>query len=186
MQNEEKQAQDPDRLIQACHQDPAAFRELVEMYKTRMYSFLIHLAGKEAADDLFQEVWLRVYKAAPRYEPRGKAISWLFKIANNLAIRQYGKWSREKAIPMGDALAAKPSSDPDPAQVVAAEEGHGRVQAAIQALPEEQRQVFLLRQYGDLSFKEIALELDVPLGTALSRMNAALEKLRAKLGDPHA
>ncbi|MBI4248306.1 MAG: sigma-70 family RNA polymerase sigma factor, partial [Elusimicrobia bacterium] len=83
-----------DELISCCCADSAAFRELVERYQRRIYSFLIHLVGRQAAEDLFQEVWVRVFKNAATYEPCGKAASWLFKIANNLALDYLSKQRR--------------------------------------------------------------------------------------------
>src|SRR5277367_4815230 len=105
-----------DRLILRCREDPAAFRRLVELFQDRVYSFLIHLAGRQAAEDLFQEVWLRVFQAAPRYEPRGKALSWVFRIANNLACSHHRGSSRERAQVAGEATDALASRDPEPAQ----------------------------------------------------------------------
>ncbi|MBI3299062.1 MAG: sigma-70 family RNA polymerase sigma factor [Elusimicrobia bacterium] len=171
-----------DRLIQGCRQDPELFRELVGLFQARLYSFLIRLAGRQAADDLFQEVWLRVYQAAPRYEARGKAASWIFKIAHNVALQHHGRRAKQPEA-AGDALDALPSGDLDPAAAGERAETLGQVDAAIAALPFEQRQVFLLREFGGMPFKEVAELLEIPLGTALSRMNAALEKLRGRLED---
>lgn len=176
-----------DELIRRCTADPEAFRELVERFQAKIYSFLIHLAGRQAAEDLFQEVWLKVFKNASSYEPRGKAVSWLFKIANNLALDDRAKWTRG-----GDSIdvevAAAWLSDPAPGPQSTAENNEKRVRlaAALNELPIEQRQIFLMREYGEMSFKEIAESLDIPLGTALSRMNYALGKLRSALEEYHA
>lgn len=174
---------DVDRLILASPKDAAAFRALVGLFRMRIYSFLIHLAGREAADDLFQEVWLRVFQAAGRYEPRGKGGSWLFKIANNVALRHIERRGRERLEPIAEGVEALPSGEPEPGRAAEQAEARRRLDAAIAGLPLEQRQVFLLREHGAVAFKEIAESLDIPLGTALSRMNAALEKLRDRLGD---
>lgn len=177
---------DPDQLILRCRQDPAAFRRLFELFQERLYSFLVHLVGRQAAEDLFQEVWVRVYEAAPGYEPRGQASGWLFRIANNLAISHLRGASQERRRAAGEAGDDLPAREPDPAEQTERSEEARRVEAAIASLPQEQRQVFLLREEGGMAFKEIAESLEIPLGTALSRMNAALEKLRRQLGDVHA
>ena len=172
-----------DKLILACTRDPSAFRALVECFKMRIYSFIIHLAGREAADDLFQEVWLKVFKSAGRYEARGKAASWLFKIANNVCLDHLRKRGREKLDGLGEAAEALPSKAVGPSAEAEHGEARRRIHQAIESLPVEQRQVFLMREFGGMAFKEVAAALDVPLGTALSRMNAALGKLRTALED---
>jgi len=177
---------DDDALIQACRTDSEAFRTLVERYQARIYSFLIRLAGRDAAEDLFQETWLKVYENAHRYEARGKAASWLFKIANNLTRNHWAKSGRRKFVSADDAAERLPDRAPQPHAALEQEESRKGLAAQIAALPVEQRQVLLMREYGQMSFKEIAETLDIPLGTALSRMNYALGKLRNALEDPHA
>ncbi|MBI3507657.1 MAG: sigma-70 family RNA polymerase sigma factor [Proteobacteria bacterium] len=174
-----------DALILRCRTDPEAFRALVVRFEARIYSFLIRLVGRDAAEDLFQEVWLRVYENADRYEARGRAISWFFKIANNLAMHHWEKSGRRRHASMEGA--AERVADPAAQPPEAAERGEAlrRVSEAVERLPAEQRQVFLMREYGRLSFKEISETLEIPLGTALSRMNYALEKLKKLLEDSH-
>lgn len=176
-----------DDLIRRCAADPDAFRELVARFRARLYSFLIHLAGPQAADDVFQEVWLKVLRSAPSYEARGKAASWLFKIAHRAALDHLARRSRAGE-PAGLDDEAGRLSDPAPQPPAEAEarETRARLAAALASLPLEQREVFLMREYGGLAFREIAAELGVPLGTALSRMNYALGKLRISLEDYHA
>lgn len=176
-----------DDLILRCRFDPAAFRELVERYQGRIHGFLIRLAGRERADDLFQEVWLKVLNNSGRYAARGKPASWLFKIAHNAALDDFVKRRRDgdRLDPEG-GLEGFADGAPGPAEALERDEGRLRVDAAIEGLPLEQRKVFLLREYGRMPFKDIAAELDIPLGTALSRMNYALEKLRAALEDRRA
>jgi len=172
-----------DDLVLRCRSDPDAFRGLVERYKARLYSFLIRLAGREAADDLFQEVWIKVYDAADRYEARGKAASWLFKIANNLAINHVTRSARAVHVPVEEAAERLRDPSPQPHAALERDELRRRLSEGIDGLPREQRAVFMLREYAGLSFKEIAETLEIPLGTALSRMNYAMDKLRNALGD---
>lgn len=173
-----------DELIGRCGRDPAAFRALVERFKMRLYSFIIHLAGHDAADDIFQEVWLKVFTGADRYQARGRAASWLFKIANNACLDHLRKRKRMGGLEGGGAP-AESLADPGPGPRNGLErlETRRRVREAMESLPVEQRQVVLMREFGHMPFKEIAEALDIPLGTALSRMNAALSKLRSGLED---
>lgn len=176
-----------DDLILRCRRDPAAFRALVERYQGRIYGFLIRLAGRERADDLFQEVWLKVLKNSGRYEARGKAVSWLFKIANNAAFDDFSRQKREFSRSSQDGnIEGFIDQAPGPAAVLEQDETRRRMDAAIGGLPMEQRKVFLMRECGRMPFKEIAASLGIPLGTALSRMNYALEKLRVALEERRA
>ncbi|UPT73719.1 MAG: hypothetical protein M0D55_18000 [Elusimicrobiota bacterium] len=108
-------------------------------------------------------------------------MSWIFKIAHNAAADAA---RRGRSAPAGEGefgLDVFAEGRPGPAAEFERGMSRGRVEDAIGALPEEQKAVFLMREHGGMSFKEIAAAQGVPLGTALSRMNAALVKLRAAL-----
>ncbi|MFA5138291.1 MAG: sigma-70 family RNA polymerase sigma factor [Elusimicrobiota bacterium] len=171
-------------LILRCRADARAFETLMERYKTRIYSFLTGLAGATLADDLFQEFWLKVYRNADRYEARGRAAGWLFRIANNVAmdglVRQRRGKDHVDISELGESL---PDGAPTAHALAERDELRRRLDAALEQLPVEQRQIFLMREYGRMSFREISESLAIPLGTALSRMNYALEKLRSSLED---
>lgn len=171
-----------DTLIGRCAQDPAAFRRLVELYQGKLFGFLVNLAGRDAADDIFQEVWLRVLKAAPRYEARGLGSGWIFKIARGAALNDLARRRRSAGEPLEDHAAADlADAGPLPMEFLERAETRDKLQAALGALPLEQREIFLLREVAELSFHEISEQLGIPLGTALSRMNYALRKLRGLL-----
>lgn len=170
-----------DALILRCSRDPAAFRELVQRYKARLFGFLVHLAGRDSADDLFQDVWLRVLRAAPRYEARGQAAGWLFKIARGVALNHLSRAGRIEPTAPEDAALEHADREPSPHAALEREELAARIDALVLELPREQREVFLLRELGRLSFAEIAELVGVPLGTTLSRMSYAVRKLRARL-----
>jgi RNA polymerase sigma-70 factor (ECF subfamily) len=172
-----------DALIVRCAADAGAFRELVDMYQAKIYGFLVNLAGRDAADDLFQEVWLRVLKASPRYEARGQGSGWLFKIARGVAMNRLSRWRPSGEADLEGVAEGVADLEPQPLDLLEREETRSRLEAALAQLPPEQREIFLLREVGELSFKEIAVELGIPLGTALSRMNYALKKLQNLLED---
>jgi RNA polymerase sigma-70 factor (ECF subfamily) len=132
--------------------------------------------GGRDTDDIVQETWLRVARAAPRFDPRRRFTTWCFQIAVNLCHDWFRRTQR----------APEPTSDP---QGVAASHTT-RVDAGLDAagllaaLPEKQRAVLLLRFYQDLSEAEIAEILDVPPGTVKSRMHGAMARLRALVEKP--
>jgi RNA polymerase sigma-70 factor (ECF subfamily) len=169
----------PDFLIAVCRRRPEAMRRLIVQFQARLYSFLTRMAGPQAAEDLFQEVWVQVFKNAARYEQRGKAASWIFKIAHNCARRRFRDAVPEQSA--GDGLDRLAGIIPGPEESAQNTEAGRAIRAAVDALPVEQREVFALREYAGMPFKDIAETLEIPLGTALSRMNAALDKLRGKL-----
>lgn len=168
-----------ERLLQTG--DPEALPRLFRRFQRPLLSFLYHQTGdRAAAEDLLQEAFVRVWRNRESYEPRGRLCGWLFTIARRLAI-DFGEKRRARG---GESL---PEELPDPrggperaAEALISRE---RIDAAIAGLPESQREVFLLREYGGLSFAEIAELSGCPLSTALARMRYALLKLRKELGD---
>lgn len=163
---------------------PAAFERLVREYGDRIYRFSRRLVGERGAEDLTQEVLLRVHRSIGTYEPTGRFESWLFTIANHLAIDEARRRRPESALSeVEDDLTGDrfPSGLPEPSESLEEEERRRALLRAVEALPLEQRQVFLLREEAGLSFKEIAEIAKCPLNTALGRMHYAMEHLRKAL-----
>ncbi|MBI3550005.1 MAG: sigma-70 family RNA polymerase sigma factor [Elusimicrobia bacterium] len=172
---------DEELARRAAQGDSRGFEELVERTKGRLYSFLWHRVGP-GAEDVFQEVWMKVWRGLPRWEPREPFSAWLFTIARHAAIDFATREGRRLAEPLEDARAdVLAEAAPGPERLAEANAASHRVDLALAELPEEQREVFLLREYGRLSFKEIAALQGCPLGTALARMRYALEKLKIRL-----
>jgi RNA polymerase sigma-70 factor (ECF subfamily) len=169
--------------------DALAFETLVRRHRSALWNFLLRLLGdRPRAEDLLQETLLRAVKASGDWVDRAKVTTWLFTIARNLATDEVRRAAHRRAESLDasgeDALAPidrLPAEDPPPD---AAAEGallRPRLEAALAALPAEQREVFLLREQGGLGFREIAEVTGVPENTVKSRMRYALEGLRRSL-----
>lgn len=165
---------------------PDELARWLEEFKGPLHSFLRRMAGETAADDLFQEVFVKALAAAKSYQDRQRPSAWLFTIARRLAIdhlrRERPQVSLDQGAEEGASLAETlPGKDPRPEAALESSETRARVMRAIDSLPVDQREVFLMREHGGLSFKEISEALGIPLNTALGRMHYAVTKLRRDL-----
>jgi RNA polymerase sigma-70 factor (ECF subfamily) len=160
-----------------------AFEELVRRHRTPVFSFLVRLTGDRGrAEDLCQETFLRVVRAAESWEPRALFRTWLYAVARNQAQDEARRRAFRRTEPEGDpAATAGASADPGPEEAAAGALLRPKLEAALASLPEEQREVFLLREHAGLRFPEIAEVTGVPENTVKSRMRYALEALRARL-----
>jgi RNA polymerase sigma-70 factor (ECF subfamily) len=183
-----------DRLLRrARRRDPQALHELVDIYSARLFGLLYWLTGsRETAEDLLQETFLRVVRTIPEYRHGGRFEAWLFRIAANLA-RDHARRLKRRGRPValeGSGGAGEPghpdladTGRPDPLAELLKKEAEQRVSAVLQELSEAEREIILLRHFSELSFREIAELLDIPLGTALARAHRALKRLKAALGE---
>lgn len=169
--------------------DQEAFRTLVERHQEKIFGFLMGMVKNRAiAHDLFQETFLRVVEAMQdrrgSYTHKGQWLSWVMRIARNAAIdhiRKQKKWADVSNGPEEEGRSFWDTLSDDAPR--ADEELHRAEQRAwldehIQQLSPEQREVLLLRQETDLTFREIAELTDVSINTALGRMRYALKNLR--------
>jgi RNA polymerase sigma-70 factor (ECF subfamily) len=170
--------------------DRGAFALLVKRHQGPLFNFsLRHLRDATAAEEVVQEAFLRVVLHAREFHHASRFGTWLYTIARNLCIDH----ARKRALrnhPSLDEGAQGPTlgeRTADPAanveQAASAAEIRRRVLTAVDALPEEQREVFLLREISNLPFKEIAQVVGIPENTVKSRMRYALERLQAALSD---
>ena len=168
--------------------NPEAMGKLVEYYRRPLFGFILRMTeGAGDAEEIFQEVWLRVIKSQHRYTHKNFK-SWLFRIARNLVIDR-----ARKRKPMVDLQSRYADSDEnvfetrveardlDARDCLDAKVLGDRIAAAVQTLPGEQREVFLLRTEADMPFKKIASLQGTSINTALARMQYALTKLRETL-----
>ena len=164
--------------------DAAAFEQLLARHQSALFGFLVRMAGSRAlAEDLFQETWLRVVRESRRYRSEQKFSRWLFTIANRLAIDELRRRKRWNTVSVDDDEAAVTLQARGPSAADETEQRRtlSRIEAAVATLQPSLRQVFLLREHGGVSFKEIAAMTGAPLGTVLWRMSAALKHLRKEL-----
>ncbi len=168
--------------------DTDALSILVEKYRRPLYGYVHNMTGgNEDADEIFQETWFRAMRKLPRFR-HDNFFGWLARIAHNLVIdrarrRKPGFSLDEEAYDdsadsRGANFAGKTAS---PRENIANLELAGRIRRAVEELPPEQREVFLLREEADLPFKEIARIQHTSINTALARMQYALRKLREVL-----
>jgi len=166
--------------------DLRAFESLYSRHRVPLYRYLArHTRDTEVANDLFQEVWSKVIANRAKYEPRAKFRTFLFRIAHNCFIDHYRRTSlrSQQDAPDGqDWEEVLPAPEHHSPQAHAeTEELFERYQAALNALPPEQREVFLLYEESGLSLDEIGAITGVGMETAKSRLRYALSKLRAAL-----
>jgi RNA polymerase sigma-70 factor (ECF subfamily) len=175
--------------------NPRAFEELVLRHRTPVYHFILRLSGHPArAEDLLQETWLKVVRGAQNYQPRARFTTWVYTIARNLCVDSARKESYRRVESLDAPTDAGEGDGPTlgerlPDGGMSPERGaHNRrlqplIEGALRSLPPEQREVFLLREYSGIAFKEIAQVTGVPENTVKSRMRYALEGLRRKLAE---
>lgn len=157
--------------------DERALGTLVERHAGRMHAHLVRMTGsREDAEDLLQETWLRVARAARGFDPGRTVRPWLFGIASNLARDLH----RRRAIRRRVATEADPAGNAPavpPLETFALRDRVGR-------LPDRLREVLWLRYYEDLSEAEMADALGIPRGTVKSRLHGAIRELKRGWEDP--
>ena len=163
------------------HGDAGAFETLYKRHRGALYRFVLRsLHQRSAAEELFQEVWIRVIESRSRYAPQARFTTWLYTIAHNLLVDHWRK--------KGLALASLDAEDvavesANPARQAEARESLGRLLKAIEALPAAQREAFLLHEEAGLTAAEIAAVTGAGEEAAKSRLRYAMTKLKAALED---
>ena len=169
--------------------DGQALEVLVNRYKDKIFSSILFLVkDKYLAEDLFQDVFIKIIDTIRnnRYTEEGKFLPWAMRIAHNLCVDHFRKVKRTPAI--------KTSDDRDIFELIDTSEkgadiqmiqaqSHDRVRRLLDMLPEEQKEVIVLRHYADLSFKEISQITNCSINTALGRMRYGLINLRKMLAE---
>jgi RNA polymerase sigma-70 factor (ECF subfamily) len=158
-----------------------AFEELVKRHQQRVYAVARRIVRRhDVADDVAQETFLRAYRALDSFDLERPFGPWIARIAANLAVNYVrSKQAQEQALP--ETLLDTAAPDTNPLGAVLDREAATLLQQALEALPVEQRAVFVLRTAEDLSYRDIAEALGISLGTVMSRLSRARERLRGAL-----
>lgn len=165
--------------------DMNAIETLVKRHKKKVYTYIVLIVkNHQLAEDLFQETFIKVIKSLKqgKYQEKGTFSSWIVRIAHNLIIDHYRKQKHVKMVSHDsgnlDLFNAKKYSDATIEEDMIVDQIHHDVRKLVDYLPEDQKEVILMRHYGGLSFKEIADQTNVSINTALGRMRYALINLR--------
>jgi RNA polymerase sigma-70 factor, ECF subfamily len=169
------------------HRDPEVLDRLIEQYQHRLFRYLMYLTGnRTAAEDLFQETWVRVLERGQQYDGKAKFETWLFAIARHLLIDNLRRKSAASLDALRDpeegSAPFEPADEgPSAYEWLAGREQEAQVTAAIARVPAVYREVLMLRFQEDLKLEEIAGVVAAPVSTVKSRLYRGLEVLRQAL-----
>ena len=157
--------------------DMEAFRLLVETHQARVIGTISKMLGSDAeSEDLAQQVFIRIWKSAPRYKPTAKFTTWLFRITRNLVFNELRR-KRHFVDQAEEIPEPKERAEKEPDQVLLEEELQVAIQDAINRLPESQRLAIILRRYEEMPYEEIAKVM----GTTVPAVKSILFRARAEL-----
>ena len=176
---------DQELIQQFLSGDKEGIEKLINRHKNKVYTYIVLVVkNQQLAEDIFQDTFIKVIRSLidGKYKDNGRFVSWVIRIAHNLIIDHFRKEKQINTLSNDDYEAdifnSKKLSDQNIEDVMIKEQITNDVRQLIDELPEEQKQVILLRHYGGMSFKEIADQTDVSINTALGRMRYALINLR--------
>ncbi|MCM1022338.1 MAG: sigma-70 family RNA polymerase sigma factor [Muribaculum sp.] len=162
-----------------------AFDTLLQRYQSKVYSYILHIVkDKDVADDIFQETFVKIIMTLRqgRYTETGKFAAWLNRIAHNLIIDYYRQEKSENSVSLdnedSDMLNRRDLCEANVEELIIDSQIRTDVRRIIDALPQPQREVLLMRYYNDMSFKDIAEATGVSINTALGRMRYAIINMR--------
>ena len=165
--------------------DQLSLELLISRHKNKVYTYIyLIVKNQQLAEDIFQDTFIKVIKSLNenKYRDNGKFVSWVIRIAHNLIIDHFRKEKQMNTLSNDDYEAdlfnSKKFADDNIEDVIVKDQITSDVRTLIDELPDDQREVILLRHYGGLSFKEIADQTNVSINTALGRMRYALINLR--------
>ena len=161
--------------------DAEAFETLYARHRARLFRFILRsIKVRATAEELYQEIWMRVIEARRRYKPTARFSTWLYTIAHN---RMADHWRRGGLSQVSLDDHELPGHSPDPARHAEAREALARFAAALERLPPAQREAFLLHEEAGLTVPEIAAATGSNEEAAKSRLRYAMAKLKAAIDD---
>ena len=161
-----------------------AFQELLERHKDKIYtSIYLFVKDRELAEDIFQDVFIKIIKTLRngKYNHEGKFLQWAMRISYNMCVdhfRKNKKKTKVSATETFDIFDVLETAEDNKESSMIKSQLHTRIRELVDRLPEEQREVVILRHYADMSFKEISQLTRVSINTALGRMRYALINIR--------
>jgi len=178
-----RQAMEESEAITKCQKgEPEAFGFLVKKYKKRAYFTALALVGShDDALDLSQEAFVRAYRSIGTFDTRHRFFTWLYRILRNLCLNHLRN-NRRRAEILQEAGNSVIGKDPEnPSLLLEKDEVKEAVWSAVSVLEPHEREIIILRDFQELSYKEIADALDCPVGTVMSRLFHARKALKDKL-----
>lgn len=165
--------------------EQSCFEEIIHRHKNKVYSYIsLYIRDQALAEDIFQDTFLKVIQSvkAGKYYDNGKFLSWVMRIAHNLIIDHFRRLKQMNTTSSdnyeSDLFNSKKLAEANVEETMVAVQIRKDVRKLISQLPDDQREVVILRHYAGLSFKEIAELTDVSINTALGRMRYALINMR--------
>jgi RNA polymerase sigma-70 factor (ECF subfamily) len=184
-----KSCTDRDLIRTYIRGDERAFETLLTRHKAKIYtSIYMFVKDTDLANDIFQETFIKIIDTfrSGKYNEEGKFLQWALRISYNLCIDFFRKNKRRKTITPSedfDIFNLINSNDDNEESKMIKTQTYAKVRQLVEALPQEQKEVILLRHYAELSFKEIAELTNVSINTALGRMRYALINIRKMIGE---
>jgi RNA polymerase sigma-70 factor (ECF subfamily) len=178
---------DSDLVLMYRDGDEKAFEELLRRHKTKVFTtILLIVKDHYLAEDLMQDTFVKAVKTikSGRYNEQGKFLPWIIRIAHNLAIDYFRRERRYPSVLLEDnanVLNTLSFAEDSAEASQIRKETYSKLRILIQQLPEKQREVLIMRHYGEMSFQEIADATNVSVNTALGRMRYALINLRKQM-----
>lgn len=174
---------DSDLISHFLNGNDACFETLLNRHKEKIFTTIIMIVkDRYVAEDIFQETFIKIVRMmrTGKYTDDGRFAQYAVRIARNMAIDYFRRTKKKPTIngEAGESILDNMSFAPNKEQVMVKDETQQTIRNLVNELPDEQKEVLLLRHYGDMSFKEISELTEVPINTALGRMRYAIINLR--------
>jgi len=191
LKNKNKNISDQELINNYLNGDEKSFEILLTRHKSRIYTQIyLFVKDHDLAEDIFQEVFIKIIDTLRKgkYNHEGKFLQWAMRISYNLCVDHFRRSKRRTKVSPSetfdifDVLEVK---DDNMETTMIKSQTYQKVRQLVDMLPEEQREVVILRHYADMSFKEIAALTRVSINTALGRMRYALINIRKMIDEKH-
>ena len=177
-------ATDEELMVLVASGDDIAFRSLVERHQNLVIGTVARMVGPAEAEDIAQQVFLNVWKSAPRWRPDARFTTWLLTITKRLVFNESRRRSRARLVPQSDEereTTDYPDGGRSPDRSLLDEELNRAIEVALSSLPEKERLAVVLRRYEELPYEEIAVVLGCTLPAVKSLLFRARNSLKEQL-----